>query len=41
VQLDSTLDQAQLTVAMTRLDAILGQLFPAEQHPAEPEGVAA
>lgn len=27
----ATLDEAQVTVAMTRLDAIWDQLFPAEQ----------
>lgn len=31
-QLDPTLDEAQVTVAMTRLDAIWDQLFPAEQQ---------
>jgi DNA mismatch repair protein MutL len=31
VELDPTLDEAQVTVAMTRLDAIWDQLFPAEQ----------
>ena len=30
-QLDPTLDEAKITVAMTRLDAIWDQLFPAEQ----------
>lgn len=30
-KLDSTLDEAKVTVAMTRLDAIWDQLFPAEQ----------
>ena len=30
-QLDPTLDEAKVTVAMTRLDAIWDQLFPAEQ----------
>jgi site-specific DNA recombinase len=30
-KLDPTLDEAQVTVAMTRLDAIWDQLFPAEQ----------
>src|SRR5690606_41118417 len=28
---DPTLDEAKITVAMTRLDAIWNQLFPAEQ----------
>jgi site-specific DNA recombinase len=32
VRLDPTLDEAQVTVAMTRLDAIWEQLFPAEQQ---------
>ncbi len=32
VELDSTLDEAQVTVAMTRLDQIWDQLFPAEQQ---------
>jgi hypothetical protein len=32
VQFDSTLDQAQLTAAMTRLDQIREQLLPAEQQ---------
>lgn len=31
VKLDPTLDEAKITVAMTRLDAIWDQLFPAEQ----------
>ncbi|MBN8518870.1 MAG: recombinase family protein [Candidatus Accumulibacter sp.] len=31
VRLDPTLDEARVTVAMTRLDAIWEQLFPAEQ----------
>ncbi len=31
IELDPTLDEAQVTVAMTRLDAIWDQLFPAEQ----------
>ena len=31
VRLDPTLDEAKVTVAMTRLDAIWDQLFPAEQ----------
>jgi site-specific DNA recombinase len=31
IELDPTLDEAQVTVAMTRLDAIWEQLFPAEQ----------
>ena len=31
IKLDPTLDEAQVTVAMTRLDAIWDQLFPAEQ----------
>ena len=31
IKLDPTLDEAKITVAMTRLDAIWGQLFPAEQ----------
>ncbi|SCZ84496.1 recombinase family protein [Nitrosomonas mobilis] len=30
-KLDPALDEAKVTVAMTRLDAIWGQLFPAEQ----------
>ncbi|MGH7430050.1 MAG: hypothetical protein ACREJ4_17080 [Candidatus Methylomirabilaceae bacterium] len=30
-ELDPTLDEAQVTVAMTRLDQIWDQLFPAEQ----------
>ena len=30
-KLDPTLDEAKVTVAMTRLDAIWDQLFPAEQ----------
>jgi hypothetical protein len=32
VALDSTIDEAQVTVAMIRLDEIWGQLFPAEQQ---------
>jgi site-specific DNA recombinase len=32
VELDATLDEAQVTVAMIRLDAIWDQLFPAEQQ---------
>jgi site-specific DNA recombinase len=32
VRLDPALDEAQVTVAMTRLDSIWEQLFPAEQH---------
>ena len=31
IRLDPTLDEAQVTVAMSRLDAIWDQLFPAEQ----------
>ena len=31
IKLDPTLDEAKITVAMTRLDAIWNQLFPAEQ----------
>jgi hypothetical protein len=31
VALDATLDEAKVTVAMTKLDAIWEQLFPAEQ----------
>jgi hypothetical protein len=31
-RLDPSLDEAQVTVAMTRLDAIWDQLFPAEQQ---------
>jgi DNA invertase Pin-like site-specific DNA recombinase len=31
IKLDSTLDEAEVTVAMTRLDAIWEQLFPVEQ----------
>ena len=31
IALDPTLDEAKVTVAMTRLDAIWDQLFPAEQ----------
>lgn len=31
IELDPTLDEAQVTVAITRLDAIWDQLFPAEQ----------
>ena len=31
IELDPTLDETQVTVAMTRLDAIWDQLFPAEQ----------
>ncbi|MDO8369362.1 MAG: hypothetical protein Q7S71_01375 [Candidatus Nitrotoga sp.] len=31
VEFDATLDEAMVTVAMTRLDAIWDQLFPAEQ----------
>ena len=30
-KLDPTLDEAKVTVAMTRLDAVWDQLFPAEQ----------
>ena len=32
VDLDPTLNEAQVTVAMTRLDAVSDQLFPAEQR---------
>jgi len=32
IRLDPSLDEAQVTVAMTRLDAIWEQLFPAEQQ---------
>lgn len=32
VELDPALDEAQVTVAMTRLDQIWDQLFPAEQQ---------
>ena len=32
VRLDPALDEAQVTVAMTRLDAVWEQLFPAEQQ---------
>ena len=32
VELDPTLDEAQATVGMTRLDQIWDQLFPAEQQ---------
>jgi site-specific DNA recombinase len=32
VRLDSSLEEAQVTVAMTRLEAIWDQLFPAEQQ---------
>jgi hypothetical protein len=32
VQIDPTMDEAQVTVAMTRLDQIWDQLFPAEQQ---------
>ena len=32
IQLDPTLDEAKITVAMTRLDAVWDQLFPAEQR---------
>jgi site-specific DNA recombinase len=32
VELAPTLDEAQVTVAMTRLDEIWGQVFPAEQQ---------
>ena len=31
IELDPTLDEAQIAVAMTRLDAVWDQLFPAEQ----------
>ena len=31
IKLDPTLDEAKITVAMTRLDVIWDQLFPAEQ----------
>ncbi len=31
IKLDPTLDEAKITVAMIRLDAICDQLFPAEQ----------
>ncbi len=31
IKLDPTLDEAKITVAMTRLDAIWDQLFPVEQ----------
>src|SRR5574340_1146421 len=31
-RLDPSLDEAQVTVAMTRMDAIWEQLFPAEQQ---------
>ena len=31
IKLDPTLDEAKVTVAMTRLDVIWDQLFPAEQ----------
>ena len=31
IKLDPTLDEAKITVAMNRLDAIWDQLFPAEQ----------
>jgi len=31
IKLDPTLDEAKVTVAMTRLDAIWDQLFPVEQ----------
>lgn len=31
IKLDPTLDEAKIAVAMTRLDAIWDQLFPAEQ----------
>ncbi len=31
IALDPTLDEAKVTIAMTRLDAIWDQLFPAEQ----------
>lgn len=31
IKLDPTLDEVKITVAMTRLDAIWDQLFPAEQ----------
>ncbi|MEJ1249106.1 hypothetical protein WB794_05400, partial [Denitratimonas tolerans] len=31
IKLDPTLDEAKITVAMSRLDAIWDQLFPAEQ----------
>ena len=32
IRLDPSLDEAQVTVAMTRLEAIWDQLFPAEQQ---------
>lgn len=32
VELDPTMDEAQVTVAMTRLDAIWDELFPGEQQ---------
>ena len=32
LKLDPSLDEAQVTVAMSRLDAIWDQLFPAEQN---------
>ena len=32
IQLDPILDEAKITVAMARLDAIWDQLFPAEQR---------
>lgn len=32
IKLDPTLDEAWITVAMTRLDAIWDQLFPAGKH---------
>ena len=32
IELDPTLDEAKVTVAMRRLDAIWDQLFPAEQQ---------
>ena len=31
IKLDPTLDEAKVTVAMTRIDAVWDQLFPAEQ----------
>jgi hypothetical protein len=32
VRLDPSLDEAQVAIAMTRLDAIWDQIFPAEQQ---------
>jgi site-specific DNA recombinase len=32
IKMDPSLDEAKITVAMTRLDAIWDQLFPAEQR---------